>query len=150
MYYNAVGPNVAMTLRSIHPHPSRPDPMSDTPDDRPPIPESDEALLAECRVETFSSGGKGGQHQNRTASGVRLVHLPTGTRAVSRDERSQVRNRSIAVKRLREKLEEARRVRPARKATGVPKREKERRLESKKRRAETKARRRPPRDADDS
>ena len=43
-----------------------------------PIPETDEELLSQCRVETFMSGGKGGQHQNRTESGVRLVHLPTG------------------------------------------------------------------------
>ena len=51
------------------------------PSDPLVVPEDDEALLAECRVETFRSGGPGGQHQNVTESGVRLVHLPTGVRA---------------------------------------------------------------------
>ena len=55
------------------------------------IPDSDEQLLAECRVETFRAGGPGGQHQNATESGVRLVHLPSGLRAVAREERSQHR-----------------------------------------------------------
>ena len=49
-----------------------------------PIPEDDRELLAECRVDTFRSGGKGGQHQNVTESGVRLTHLPTGTVTASR------------------------------------------------------------------
>ena len=43
------------------------------------VPDStDDALLAECRVETFRAGGPGGQHQNKTESAVRLTHLPTG------------------------------------------------------------------------
>lgn len=109
-----------------------------------PIPESDEALLAECRVETFRSGGPGGQHQNTTESGVRLVHLATGIRAVAREERSQHRNRARALARLREKLEELNRVEKPRKPTKVSKAQKERRLDEKRRRGQSKKLRKPP------
>ena len=108
------------------------------------IPESDADLLAECRVETFAAGGPGGQHQNRTESGVRLTHLPTGIRVVAREERSQHRNRARALERLRERLEEAARPRTPRKSTGVPAREKRKRREEKRRRGAVKKLRRPP------
>ena len=112
-----------------------------------PIPESDEDLLAQCRVETFMAGGKGGQHQNRTESGVRLVHLPTGLVVTAREERSQFRNRAMALTRLRKRLEELN-YRPApRVSTRVPGREKERRLQEKSRRGRVKhLRRKPPSD----
>src|SRR5690606_4978605 len=95
-----------------------------------PIPESDEALMAECRVETFRAGGPGGQHQNTTESAVRLVHLPTGTRVTARDERSQHRNRAIALDRLRRALEERNREQAPRIGTRVPARERRKRLEA--------------------
>lgn len=110
-----------------------------------PIPDSDEALLAQCRVETFRSGGKGGQHQNTTDSGVRLIHEPTGLRAGSRNDRSQHRNKALALDRLRKKLERLNARRAPRVPTRVPSREKRKRLESKKRRSRIKdQRRRPP------
>jgi protein subunit release factor A len=120
--------------------------MSDAPPpDRPwVVPADDDALLAECRVETFRSGGPGGQHQNVTESGVRLVHLPTGIRASSREDRSQHRNREIALTRLREKLEARLRKAKPRRKTRVPGAEKRRRRESKRRRGETKRLRRKP------
>lgn len=108
------------------------------------IPASDDELLDECRVETFRSGGPGGQHQNRTESGVRLVHLPTGIRAVAREERSQHRNRALALQRLRERLEAATRVEEPRIPTRVPGREKRKRLDEKRRRGRTKRLREPP------
>ncbi len=74
-----------------------------------PIPDDDDALLSECRVETFRAGGPGGQHQNTTESGVRLIHEPTGERVEARDERSQHRNKKLALGRLRERLENKRR-----------------------------------------
>jgi protein subunit release factor A len=111
-----------------------------------PIPESDEALLAQCRVETFRSGGKGGQHQNTTDSGVRLIHEPTGTRVTSRNDRSQHRNKAIALLRLRRKLEKLNERRAPRVATKVPATERRKRLESKRKRARTKALRRAPPD----
>ena len=109
-----------------------------------PIPPGDEALLAQCRVETFRSGGKGGQHQNVTESGVRLVHEPTGVRAESRTERSQHRNRAIALERLRAKLEQRNRRRKPRIATRIPGAEKAKRLEAKRRRSGLKSQRREP------
>jgi len=119
--------------------------MSDTADPTPPaIPADDEALLAECKVETFRSGGPGGQHQNVTESGVRLTHLPTGVRVVSREERSQHRNRVRALTRLREKLEALHRRAKPRRKTKVPRAEKERRRKAKLRRSEAKRLRKPP------
>ncbi|MBS7696451.1 MULTISPECIES: peptide chain release factor H [unclassified Chelatococcus] len=56
---------------------------------------------ADLRFEALRAGGPGGQHQNRTESAVRAVHLPTGIAVVARDERSQHRNKSLAVARLR-------------------------------------------------
>ena len=112
--------------------------------DVPPVPADDEALLAQCRVETFRSGGPGGQHQNVTESGVRLVHLPTGIRVSSRAERSQHRNRAIALTRLREKLQARRERAKPRVKTKVPRTEKVRRREAKRRRGETKRLRKKP------
>jgi len=51
-------------------------------------------------VQTFKSGGKGGQHQNKTDSGVRLIHNESGISAESRSFRSQHRNKREALKRL--------------------------------------------------
>ena len=120
------------------------------PPDPFPVPESDEALLGQCRVETFQAGGKGGQHQNRTESGVRLTHLPTGIVVVCREERSQHRNKAIALDRLRERLAERNRRPRKRIRTRVPRRERERRLREKKHRRQTKRwRRRPRRDESD-
>lgn len=112
--------------------------------DMPPVPADDEALLAQCRVETFRSGGPGGQHQNVTESGVRLVHLPTGIRVSSRAERSQHRNRALALTRLREKLQARRERAKPRVKTKVPRTEKVRRREAKRRRGETKRLRKKP------
>jgi protein subunit release factor A len=111
------------------------------------IPETDEGLLRQCRVQTFRSGGKGGQHQNVTDSGVRLVHLPTGVRAESRTDRSQHRNRAIALERLRRKLEQRSARRAPRIPTGIPETERRKRREAKRKRARLKAlRRQPPAD----
>lgn len=55
---------------------------------------------SEVRFETFRAGGPGGQHQNRTESAVRAVHMPTGFSVVARDGPSQHRNKAIALERL--------------------------------------------------
>jgi protein subunit release factor A len=108
------------------------------------IPDDDDALLAQCIVETFTAGGPGGQHQNRSETAVRLVHQPTGVRVVARDERSQHRNRILALKRLRARLEELRQVAEPRIPTKVPRAQKKKRLDAKRRRGQKKKLRRPP------
>jgi peptide chain release factor 1 len=60
----------------------------------------------DVRVDTFSAGGPGGQHQNKTQSGVRLVHLPTGIVAESRTERSQHKNKANCWRMLRTRIYE--------------------------------------------
>lgn len=54
--------------------------------------------------QTFRSGGAGGQYQNTTESGVRLIHKPTGLIAESREERSQFQNKDRCLKRLKAML----------------------------------------------
>ncbi len=58
----------------------------------------------ELRTDTFRASGAGGQHVNKTESGVRFTHLPTGIVAESTDSRSQIKNREIAMQRLYEKI----------------------------------------------
>jgi len=61
----------------------------------------------ELRTDTFRASGAGGQHVNKTESGVRFTHLPTGIAAESTDSRSQHKNRDIALTRLYVKIREA-------------------------------------------
>ncbi len=64
---------------------------------------------ADIKVDTFRSSGAGGQHVNKTESGVRFTHIPTGIVAESQDGRSQIKNREIAFQRLVNKIREAQR-----------------------------------------
>jgi len=116
--------------------------MSTEPPTHHELPDDD--LLSECRIDVFRAGGKGGQHQNTTNTGVRLVHRPTGLRAESRTERSQTANRRRALARLREKLQDAATEDPERIPTKVPRRERRKRLENKRRRSRKKRLRKPP------
>lgn len=73
------------------------------------LPEIDDSITVEIRDvdlkrDVFRSGGPGGQHQNKTESGVRYTHLPTGVVAESRSERSQHKNDANAMAMLRAKL----------------------------------------------
>ena len=119
--------------------------------------------LTEVQLRFSRSGGPGGQHANTsetrvealldveassalTAAQKRRVLARAGPtlRAIAQDERSQWRNRELAVERLVEQLRAALKVERRRVATKPSRASKERRLEGKKRRGETKRLRRPP------
>jgi protein subunit release factor B len=100
------------------------------------------ALLSECEETFFIASGPGGQHRNKTESGVRLVHPPTGVVVTATERRSQAQNRGEALVRLRERLAALARREKPRRATKPTRGSKERRLAEKKRHGERKASRR--------
>ena len=101
-----------------------------------------EALHAECDEEFFIASGPGGQHRNKTESGVRLTHRPTGVVVTATERRSQSQNRGAALERMRERLaamgHEPKKRRPTKPTRGS----KQRRLDEKSRRSEVKRGRR--------
>ena len=122
--------------------------------------------VSEVELRFSRSSGPGGQHAQKTETRVEAIFDVEGSsalspaqkarvvakagpvlRAVSQDERSQLRNRELAVERLVDELREALRVERPRRPTKPTQASRERRLEQKRRRGDTKQLRRPPEDA---
>ena len=105
-----------------------------------------EKLAEQCEVQVFHATGPGGQGVNTSDSAVRTTHVPTGIVVVSRESRSQYRNRQICLQKIREEL--ARRGRPpkVRHKTKPTRASKERRLAGKRKRSQVKQLRRCPTD----
>jgi protein subunit release factor A len=71
--------------------------MADTAPARTPL---FSVTLKDCRVDTFMVSGAGGQHRDRTSSGVRIVHEPSGAKGEATDSRSQLANKKDAFRKL--------------------------------------------------
>ena len=98
-------------------------------------------IARDCDVQVFRASGPGGQCVNTTDSAVRMTHVPSGLTVVSRESRSQFRNRQLCLQKLRAQFERRAVPPKVRRATKVPRRAKERRLAEKRQRSQTKAQR---------
>ena len=112
---------------------------------RKKLPESDDDLLKECRVDTYRSSGAGGQHVNTTDSAVRLVHIESGLTVQCSNHRSQHMNKDECIKKLRDLYHKKFLVRKKKRIpTKKTKGSQERRIQKKKGRSQVKQNRQKP------
>jgi protein subunit release factor B len=112
----------------------------------PIYPTDRESLERDCDISFFVAGGPGGQHRNKVATGVRLIHRPSGTVVTATERRSQAANREAAYARMAERLRAASATRAPRIATRPGAAAVARRRKLKQRRSEIKQGRRQERD----
>jgi protein subunit release factor B len=117
-----------------------------TPDTPLQYPTDREALERDTDVTFFVAGGPGGQHRNKVASGVRLLHRPSGVVVSATERRSQAANREVAFARLAARLEALAAVQAPRVPTRPGRAARERRRELKRERSAIKQARRPVRE----
>ena len=92
-----------------------------------------ERLARDCEITAYKSSGPGGQKKNKTESSVRVKHLPTGITRIATEERSQTRNKAVALERVWKELERRARKPKKRVATKPGRAAVARRLEAKRR-----------------
>lgn len=89
------------------------------------LPEAEEVDVeinpSDLQIDTYRSGGAGGQHVNKTESAIRITHIPTGTVVECQDERSQYKNKDRAMKILRSRILEAEREKQSAEIAGARK-----------------------------
>ena len=103
-----------------------------------------EILKKQVYIETYRSGGPGGQRKNKVETAVRLTHLPSGITVVATEHRSQAENRKLAFERLRERLIKLNRPKKRRIPTSISLKAIEKRIEEKKVRSKRKRLRQKP------
>lgn len=108
------------------------------------LPNEDEDLLTQCKVDAYRASGKGGQHVNVTDSAIRLTHIPTGIVVSCQEERSQLFNKKRCLAKLRKKVEQLNYKKPKRIPTKVPRTILKKRRKEKQKKSQQKELRRPP------
>lgn len=95
-------------------------------------------LRKEVEFQTLRGSGPGGQHRNKVETTVRATHIPTGLVVVASDHRSQLRNKELALERLRARLMARQKKKKPRVKTKPSRASREKRLEQKRHLAQKK------------
>lgn len=114
----------------------------------PPYATDRETLERDCEVETFIASGPGGQHRNKTESGVRLRHRPSGEVVSATERRSQHQNLEVAYERMQRRLSDLNEVPKERHPTRPSRGARLARLREKAHQGNLKRKRKAPGDAD--